>query len=70
MRNHLIALAKSFIERWDEFADNEKVSKRFGFNFIARQTEYDGMTVTVAKSTVIGMTPDHLRRYNERICEI
>ena len=28
------------------------------------------MIVTVARSTVLGMTPDHLRRYNERICEI
>ena len=36
IRTHLIEMANSLIERWDEFADKEHVSKMFGFHFVAR----------------------------------
>lgn len=40
VREDLIAFANGFINRWDEFADQETVSTKYNFKFVARQVEY------------------------------
>ena len=37
-------------------ADRETRSNDYGFKFIGRQTDFEGMTMTVTKASVRGMT--------------
>ena len=52
----LCALAQTHIDNWDNYAGNETTSQEYGFNFVSRQTEADGVTFTVAKASVPGLT--------------
>lgn len=36
IRNKLVAFAQGFIDRWDEMADRETRSSKYGFDFVAR----------------------------------
>ena len=58
IRDELVAFAQTHIDAWDSYADKEYTSSDFGFNFTSRQTEHNGMILTVAKASVPGLTMD------------
>ena len=67
IRNSLVSLAQSFINRWDEFANRETRSNKYGFNFVARQTEFEGLSLAVTKASVPGLKVDMHQHYRENI---
>lgn len=61
----LEALAESFIARWDEFASREWRSNKFGFEYAARQTDFEKNLYTISKAFVSGLTLEHHRVFRE-----
>ena len=49
-------MARSYIDNWDYYAKKETRSNKLGFDFVARQTEHEGVTCTISKVKVPGMT--------------
>lgn len=67
IKQELVNFARSFLARWDEMAGRETKSNSLGFDFVGRQTDHDGMVVTVAKASVPGLTLDMHRKYRENV---
>ena len=65
IKNELVALAQEQIGNWDNYADREFRSSEYGFEFVSRQTDYQGATLTVSKATVPGLTLDKHREFRE-----
>lgn len=70
IRDELISLANHFIDRWDEFADRETTSNQYGFNFVARQTEYLEQTLTISKAFIPGINIGHYHSYMAKYFEL
>lgn len=67
----MIAFANGFINRWDEFADQETVSTKYNFKFVARQVEYENLVVLVSKSQKVqGLTLAKHKKYRDRVHEL
>ena len=66
----LEALAESFIEKWDEYADREFTSNEYGFDFVSRQTEYEENVWTLAKAFVPDLTLDHIIHFRENMVDM
>ena len=70
MRDDLIAFAQGFIDNWNRYGDRETKSNQYGFQFVARQTEYEGHVMTVTKAFIPGCTIEHHARYREKYSEL
>ena len=55
------------MDNWNSYADREFRSSEFGFDFVSRQTDYNGLTLTVAKANVPGLTLDKHRNFRENL---
>ena len=67
IRNDLFNFANGFINRWDQMADRETRSSDLGFDFVGRQTDFEGMIITVTKASVPGMTIKKHELYRKNI---
>lgn len=67
IRNELIAFAQSYIDNWDQYGDKEFQSSEYGFDFVSRQTEYNGNILTIAKASVPGFTLEMHRNFRDNI---
>ena len=63
----LVALAEQHIANWDSYAAKEFTSEEYGFGFTSRQTDHEGLILTVSKATVPGLTLEHHRFFRENI---
>ena len=66
----LLALANEHIGKWEQYADKEFVSNEYGFTFTSRQTELNGITLTVSKATVPGLTLDMHRQFRANLATV
>ena len=67
IRDELVALAQTHINNWDSYASREFVSEECGFRFTSRQCDADGLTMTVSKATVPGLTLEQHRFFRENL---
>ena len=58
-------LARSYLDNWDQYAEKEKISNELGFDFAARQTQRDGLPVTIVKAKIDGMTVEQHEHFNQ-----
>ena len=66
----LLALANEHIGNWEQYADKEFTSNEYGFTYTSRQTELNGITLTVSKATVPGLTLDMHRQFRSNLATI
>ena len=66
IRDQLVAFATEHINNFDSY-QNEFTSNELGFDFISRQTMYEGCTLTVSKASVPGLTIDMHRNFRENM---
>ena len=66
----LEALAESFLAKWDEYADREWTSSEYGFDFVSRQTEFEGNIWTLAKAFVPELTLDDIAHFRENMVDM
>ena len=67
IRDELVAFAQTHINAWESYADKEFTSSDLGFNYVSRQTEHNGLTLTVSKASIPGLTLDQHRTYRADI---
>jgi len=67
VKQELLAFAQQHLNNWDNYADREFRSNDLGFEFTSRQTEENGLTVTVSKSVVPGFTLENHRAFRENL---
>ena len=67
IKAELCAFAQSHLDAWESYADQEFRSNEYGFDFVSRQTEYNGNILTVSKANVPGLTLDKHRHFRENI---
>ena len=66
IRDSLAAFANQHIAAFDTYG-NEYTSSDLGFDFVSRQTDYEGCTLTVSKATVPGLTLDQHHNFRENL---
>ena len=69
IKNELIALAQEQINNWDNYADRQFQSNEYGFEFTSRQTDYNGLTMTISKAEVPNLTLEKHRQFRENFAE-
>ena len=67
IRDELCVFAQQHIDSWDSYADKEFRSSEFGFDFVSRQTEHEGNTLTVSKASVPGLTVEMHANFRENL---
>ena len=67
VRDELITFAKGFEANWESYADKEFRSNELGFEFVSRQTVHEGLTMTVSKASVPGLTLEQHAYYRANI---
>ena len=67
IRDELIAFSNEHINNWDNL-ENEFASNELGFDFVSRQTYYEGNILTVSKAAMVpGLTTDKHAQYRENL---
>ena len=67
IQQELCAIAQAHIDNWESYASRETRNTDHGFEFVSRQTDDNGLTYTVAKASVPGLTLEQHADFRQNI---